>query len=172
MYNVLLPIKSSFLELDSSKQFALLRESTQEIFDFQGDDNRPQRPKGMAIIDEGGERIKFQSLILYFGDNKNNNYKISLDNEEVRTFRADNGGEINNIIFATISNKEYVILSSGRILHEGEYDKIDEWAFIKSDSNYKQNESNEPNREIIIDSQTKEFLDWQVNSGEWDKQGQ
>ncbi|WP_077212453.1 hypothetical protein [Bacillus dakarensis] len=135
MYNILLPIKLSYLELDSSKQYELLRESAQGIFDFQGNDNRINTPKGMAIIDEDGERIKFQSLILYFGSNKNNTYKISLDNEYERTFNVSTDGKIDNIIFATISNEDYVIFSGGNILREGEYEKQGEWAFKKSDSN-------------------------------------
>lgn len=171
MYNIFLPIKSSYLELDSIKQYELLRDTTQEIFDFQGDDNRYGRPKGMEILDTNGERIKFQSLFLYFDGNKNNTLKISLDNEAVRTFRVDNNGEIENVIFANISKEEYVILGSGKILREGEFEKKGEWAFKKSDSNYELSESNEPNGEVYIDNQTKEFIEWQVKSGEWYKQG-
>lgn len=135
VHDILIPIKSSYLDLDSSKQYTLLGDTAQAIFDFQGDDNRFGRPKGMAIVDADGERIKFQSLILYLSDNKENTFKISLDNEYVRTFRVDNGGKLDNIIFASISNEHYVIYSSGKILREGEYEKEGEWAFKKSDSN-------------------------------------
>lgn len=168
MYNILLPINPSYLELDTSEQYALLREPTQELFDFQGGDNIYKTPKGMSILNADGERIKYQSLILYFDDNKQNTFKISLDNEELRTFSVDNEGVINNVIFATMPNDAYVIFNSGMILHESEYEKIGEWAFLKSDSNF---EPNERNKEVFIDKQTKEFLEWQVESGEWNKQG-
>ncbi|MEK5149027.1 hypothetical protein MKX53_18770 [Psychrobacillus sp. FSL K6-4615] len=168
MYNILLPVNSSYLELNSSEQYSLLRDLTQEIFELQGGSYGESTPKGMAI---NGAKIKYQSLVLNFDDNKKNNYKISLNNEEVITFMSDNDGEISNVIFATISDEEYVILNSGMILREGEYVRQGQWVFTKSDTNLIPNQTNEPNREIIMDNQTKEFLEWQVKSGEWNKEG-
>ena len=133
MYNIILPMNPSFLELEASKQYQLLIEPTQKLFDYQGDDNRWGVSKGKAIGDYVKERIKHELLILTFG-NDTDKYTISLNNEQVKYTRVDNNGELKNSIFANITNEKYVILFTGGLLPEGEYTVMNNYAIKRAPS--------------------------------------
>lgn len=133
LYNILIPINSEYLQLEPTNQYELLREVTKRIFYFQGDDNRSGALKGDSIIIGSLERIKFQSIILYF-ENKDDTYEISLDNEQEKATKVSSNFEINNFIFANIKNKLYVISNGGNILNYGEYIREGDWAYRKPDS--------------------------------------
>ncbi|MFJ7831808.1 hypothetical protein ACIQXU_16480 [Peribacillus sp. NPDC097284] len=134
MYNIVIPMKASYLQLKPSEQYRLLKEPTQKIFDYQGDDYYGG-PIGNQILmdyEANEERIKHESLILTF--NKDDNYNISLNNEEAKEYEIDNNGDLSNVIFGTIGNEKYVILSTGELLHEDEYRNSENYALKDSTS--------------------------------------
>ncbi|MGE7121787.1 hypothetical protein ACQKIC_16345 [Peribacillus sp. NPDC046944] len=130
MYNIVIPMKASYLQLKPSEQYRLLKEPTQKIYDYRGD-----APDGRQILRDyevNEERIKYESLVLTF--NKDDNYNISLNNEEVKAFNRDNNGDLSNVVYGTIGNENYVILNTGELLHEGEYRDIGNYALKDSTS--------------------------------------
>lgn len=141
MFNIIVPISPSYLDLDSSKRYELLGNTTQEIFDYQGDDNRLGMPKGMPLETTNEERIKHQSIILEIG-NEEDTYTISLDNEEVRETRVDNEGVLNNVVFADVKDESYVIFKNGNVLNEGEYEVIGNYANRKKEVDQSTSSSN------------------------------
>lgn len=177
MYNIVIPVKLSYLKLEPSKQYRLLKEPTQQIFEYQGNDNGINQPKGMPIFETNDpydplvinydERIKHSSLILTFG-NSNDTYTISL-NDEYEKILNSSSGELKNVIFGNISNEAYVILSNGELLHEGQYVEDGNYAFKETSSDestqttteYEQN-SLAPNNEWNRLSSSEKY-DWVVS---------